>query len=353
MKLLIFSDLHVNDWLDCSYGEKNDNTRFLDSMNVLDQLFECKEKYKADFIIFGGDLFHKRSIIRTELVDMTMGKLLSNHDIWDRLLVNVGNHDISLYGNTSIFDLWKEFKGLSYSDQLKSIEEDDDINNLTWLLRSENGEELRVVFVPYIKNGSEKLVEIAEKIERLDVDVVFWHCGVEGFHYFDISMPAGRIPKNCWNFFGHFHNFRKIKNKCYFIGSPLQLNWGDEGIDKYFILFDTKLWKIKKIPVKAPKFVTIDFDQKLTNFEAYSLINNNFIKLQYKVGDNWKLVRDEFLSLGARFVKPEVKIVYLPDNNSKLKNGNMDVSKILLDYVRHNVEEKKVKEYYEIMKKFI
>src|SRR5690606_26763288 len=61
-----------------------------------------------------------------------------------------------------------------------------------------------------------------------------------------------------FGFLGHYHIHQKLSKNVYYVGSPLQHNWGDRGQIRGFVEYDTKTKKLKHVECQAPKFVELE-----------------------------------------------------------------------------------------------
>ena len=95
MKILIFSDLHLNTWRSFGLSDKSGITKRLnDQMNVLEQIKNIIFNQKIDIVIFGGDLFHSVGVVPVECFNIAyefFNWLKENKIIY---YIAHGNHDL-------------------------------------------------------------------------------------------------------------------------------------------------------------------------------------------------------------------------------------------------------------------
>ncbi len=76
---------------------------------------------------------------------------------------------------------------------------------------------------------------------------------------------------------GHYHGAQKLSNKVEYIGSPLQLNFGEAFQDKHIIVLDLDTMKKKYIKNKFSPLHLIVTPDDVQN-EAYNL-SGNFVRI--------------------------------------------------------------------------
>ena len=97
MNGILWSDLHLHTWSQCSKLVNNINDRLLDGINVVKQVITYFVEGNYDFCIFCGDLFHKRGEIPTSgfyLLTKVLQEAKYKHpNIFDNWFWLIGNHD--------------------------------------------------------------------------------------------------------------------------------------------------------------------------------------------------------------------------------------------------------------------
>lgn len=282
MKVLIFSDIHI-------HPHKKSIERLNDCIKTLDWVFKNAEENSIENIIFLGDLFHDRQKIDVltyqktfEIFEKHLNKnkfkvylLLGNHDLWhyQRWDVSSVNPLRNLSGVTVINEpcvkhLSKDylFGFLPYThdpiEDLKKIEKD-------WKkICKETGAN-----PPKVLGG------------HIAVDGAVWnikhgtHAEVAIEHDGDMVKVGPSIFNN-WNrvFLGHYHAEQKLSNTVEYVGSPLQLSFGEAFQNKHIALYDFEEDKCNYIENDfSPKHFIINED----DLDDYDL-EGNFIRLEVK-----------------------------------------------------------------------
>ncbi len=313
MKILIFSDLHLHNHV---YGSTvvdypswnllGVNSRLVDGFKVFEQICAYLKDNPVDEIVFCGDLFHTHGKIDAAVLRVA-------HDGWETIMqyhkkpwhatALVGNHDTSDKTMNTHAMHWLESVGVN----VMNVQGHNEFNGL----------DRRLSFLPYTED-----VEVIEEFFKRAVakgsnPVCFMHAGIDG-----VPMKSGFVPGSAFNtdmipegvqhvFSGHYHPHMRVTDKATVIGTPLQLNWADEGDTRGFIVYDTATDIQEFIEIEAPKFVTIDMDDGACGFargDQIQNIKNNFIRVvNYGPEDQEELREDITTGAGARSVEFVVK----------------------------------------------
>lgn len=196
-------------------------------------VFETARVKEVDHIIFLGDLFHDRNKIDVLTYQRTFEEisktpvplhlLLGNHDLWHK-------------------DKWSVSSCIPFS----AIK---DVYVIDYPSTQMIGD-LQFDFLPYTEDSSKYLQTLVTSEAR----ILCAHIAVNGaklnsYHniYSDIiTEHDGDMEKidgssfSTWEhvFLGHYHAAQKISNNAEYIGSPLQLSFGEAFDDKHIIIFD-------------------------------------------------------------------------------------------------------------------
>jgi len=242
MKAAIIGDVHLS-----RYGQDADNdsggSEKLKSIQA--SLYEianyCKAK-KIPNIIFTGDIFHNKSILYAVAQDIFINFL---NDFPDLLFYIIdGNHDLS----GKVGKVVSSLKGIQGRKNVTWITATD--GKLFWQHPTEN-----MLFVPY----SEFMVDV---IKSNKSDILISHFGLnEGMLNSGISIKTNISINDLKGKYkhvllGHYHKpqeYRDSDIQVYYIGSIIQLDWGEKEDVKRFLVIDTKDMKIFSIPINSYK----------------------------------------------------------------------------------------------------
>jgi DNA repair exonuclease SbcCD nuclease subunit len=267
-EVLLFSDLHC-------HCHKRNAERLEDCLKALNWVFETARKRGIKSILFGGDLFHDRQKIDVFTYQKTYDVLYENliKEEFD-LYVLLGNHDLWYNDKTNVSSVTplKALPGVKIIDEPCRLK----IENHYW------------DFIPFTHNPVNALSSLdSQQGER---EYALGHIAVDGAllhntQYSDVNIEHDgdmvRVSVNLFQkyknvFLGHYHVEQKMNNIVEYIGSPLQLSFGEAFQKKHIIAFDVDSCKKTYIENDfSPKHLIINSEDK----EKYDL-ENNFVKIQ-------------------------------------------------------------------------
>lgn len=266
-RVLLFSDIHV-------HVHKRKIERLYDCLNVLDWIFEVAEKNKIKNIIFGGDLFHDRQKIEIITYQKTyeiLRKWLSTNKF--QLYLLLGNHDLWFNEKTSISSVipFSDIPNIKIISSVERIK----IDEFNWDFIPFTHDP--IVSINHLRSLDDKkqyaighlAIDGAKLHTHVVSDVVIEHDGDMVIVKADIFNGYKHV------FLGHYHAQQKLNEFVEYIGSPLQLSFGEAFQDKHLIIFDQKENSCEYIKNDfSPKHFIIKSD----DLEKYDL-NNNFVQV--------------------------------------------------------------------------
>jgi DNA repair exonuclease SbcCD nuclease subunit len=177
------------------------------------------------------------------------------------------------------------------------------------------------------------------------------HAGIDG-----VPMKSGFVPGSAFNtdmipdgvqhvFSGHYHPHMRVTDKATVVGSPLQLNWADEGDIRGFIVYDTDTDVQVFHPLDLPKFVTF----KMGDTTA-AKIRGNFIRVVDYDHSIQEKIREEMMGMGARSVEFVVKLEQV-DRLQPVSSDGLHIPDIVEEYEKQKeVSPERQKIRKELMK---
>ena len=263
-KILIFADLHL-------HNHKRSNERLEDCLQTLNWIFETAQKHNIKNIVCVGDLFHTRQKIDVLTYQKTF-ELFEKHqksNVW----LLLGNHDMWYEHNWDVSSVIPLGILPNVTVIIKPCEIDID-GSIT-------------SFLPYIKDPLDSLALLKNK------NLLFVHAAVHGALINSRSLTYSdeliehdgdmvKIDENVFSswkrvFLGHYHAYQEINNKMRYIGSPLQLSYGEAFDKKYIAIYDTDTQTTELIEnTFSPKHFVI----KPEDIEDYNFGQRAFIRIQ-------------------------------------------------------------------------
>ena len=265
MKCLVTADLHI-------FPHKKSFDRLQDCLNTLKWIFQQAEIHECDYIVIAGDLFHEKQ--RIDVLSYT-----SVFDIFQshpnrQVYVLVGNHDMYFK------DTW-EVNSIKPFDALPNLHVIDKPGRIYW-------DKYPIDFLPYTSDPTLYLHDMQVDNPYL----LFAHVAINGSvlntvygnlsdvvieHDGDMQIiDKSLFQKWAKVFLGHYHAPQKLDNIVEYIGSPLQLSFGEAHQEKHIGILDLETLKTEYIINDfSPKHLII----KPEDFDSID-IKNNFVRLE-------------------------------------------------------------------------
>lgn len=267
-KVMLFSDIHV-------HPHKRSQQRLDDCLNALGWVFDKASEAGVRDILFGGDLFHDRQKIEVytyQRVFEILSEKLSGGQF--RLVLLLGNHDLWYNDRTTVSSVTplSALPGVTIVSKPSRLS----IAGSNW------------DFIPFTHNPVETLEEL--KVMPGEPKYALGHIAVDGAvlhgtQTADVAIEHDgdmvRISPALFShyrhtFLGHYHAEQRVNLKVEYIGSPLQLSFGEAFQQKHIILFDCETGERDYIVNDfSPKHLIISPEDR----EKYDL-NGNFVQLR-------------------------------------------------------------------------
>jgi len=247
MRFAYTADIHLS-----RYG----SDKIEDESNLPERLHSIKQAlyeiahYCVDndirVIIIGGDVLHGKSVIYA-IAQEIMLQYFSDFADLIKFYVIDGNHDLSGKGD----------------DVVSALRPLENVSNVKWIPYSTTYrlEEQGILFVPY----STKLPEIIMDNKE---NILISHFGLdEGILNSGLSIVADVSLKDLVGRYklvllGHYHKPQEIIRSdisLYYSGSLIQLDWGEKGDEKRFLVVDTDTLDVQSVPItKYKKHIEIE-----------------------------------------------------------------------------------------------
>lgn len=329
-KVALFSDIHVNNWKQYSTVDENGiNSRLKDGINCITQIRKYCISNKINIVLFGGDLFHIRKNIFTNVYNQTYDalKLFKQYNIEAFLLP--GNHDQAdkdgnihaLHGLKDVCTVLDTFGSTQIHPRINlfHIPYAEDKEYITSLLSN---------FTPI--SGINNLLLAHMNVSGAQLSTDFIHIS-----QYNPTINDLYTFKFDFCFFGHYHKFQYLNNNSVYIGSPLAHNWSDKDIpNKGFLVYDLETKTIEQVLLDAPKFVEAEYDS-LVNMKLNELLGNIC-----RIKCDTELHRDEIEDIRTRYNPYALEIVV---NKKQVEvaprmsiNSNLTTDDVLKYYIENS-----------------
>lgn len=247
------------------------NSRLLDQYNALRHMADICKKENVEVLVIAGDIFHKRGNLPTETLYVAK-KIITyfSQKLKIPVYILAGNHD---QDSNSIKPLDNLVSLEGENIYISSIPEEIELNDNT-ILR----------MVPYRHNRSIVLSEFKKSVSKEVDTILVSHIGVSGASLGkqvyvssdDFSIKDINSKKYKFVALGHFHKPQNLTKNTFYCGSPVQMNFGEEGESHGFYIGDTLEDTLVFYELPAPKFVT---STSTENAKEESL-KGNYVRLK-------------------------------------------------------------------------
>jgi len=231
-KVLIYSDLHI-------HPHKRSYDRLQDCLDVQEWVFKTARDLEIENILFCGDLFHDRQKMDIPTYQKTFDCFRRNLERDDRpnVFLLLGNHDLWHYQKwdvSCVFPLGA-LPGVTVVDRPCALK----VGNY------------EVGFLPYTHDPIEDLKKIKMKAKfkmlcaHVAVDGAVWNvrAGTKSEVSIEHDGDMIKITPDVFDkfdqvFLGHYHGEQKLSDTVEYVGSPLQLSFGEAFEKKHIVVYD-------------------------------------------------------------------------------------------------------------------
>jgi len=317
-----FSDIHL--------GLGQDSKQWHEiALNFAKWASEYYKENSIDEIIIPGDIFHNRSEVSVETLDIA--KRFFDYFKDFTIYISTGNHDCYYKDNSSVNSIsilagWNNIKIIDSKPELIETNYDKKIALIPW------GTEIK---------------------DMPNSDIMFAHLEISSFYMNGHKMcEHGMESKNLFDktkfvVSGHFHkkDHRKYdKGDILYLGSPFQHNFGDLGDSRGIYVFDVKESTFKFIENNiSPKHYRLTPESEIKE----DIVKNNIISLVINDKNDEKTIL-EFsskistlspINLRIDYEKPKDEIM-VNDEDKEYKADN--ILKSIEEYIKTlDIENKK------------
>lgn len=251
MKIAITADLHAHDYTSFARTLPNGmNSRLMRCAVALCQIStQCIGK-KIDEFWHLGDLFHARTKIDTAVYD-TIYRTINTTMVFNTIRLLTGTHDLYLKdGSINSLRPFSNKANIYAKPEAFSVSSNVGVGAL-----------------PYMKDYEkirQHVEELLKQLERYDHKVLISHLGVvegamDGGYRSRNELPLENLCPGKWDLvlLGHYHRRQQLAPNVWYIGAPIQQDFGDEGNEDGFMVLDTDTLELEAVPIVSERFVTV------------------------------------------------------------------------------------------------
>lgn len=269
MKFAFIADIHLSRY---SQDKIEDETNLPERLHSIKRaLYEvgqyCFEN-KIETLVIGGDILHGKSVIYAIAQDLMLD-FFADHEKLQCIVLD-GNHDLS-------------GKGVNVVSALRPLE---NIKNVQWVGHTTTYQHDNILFVPYS-------YKVPEVVKNNKAKILVSHFGLnEGVLNSGLSIIADISLKDLSGKYelvllGHYHKPQEIIRtdiSVYYVGSLIQLDWGEKGDEKRFLIIDSDTLNVQSIPLTQYKKhieieLTADNQDKAIELARQAKKDGNHVKV--------------------------------------------------------------------------
>jgi len=245
MKFAITADVHLSRYGQDKVESKSNLPERLHSIkgalyNVADYCYDND----IPMVVIAGDLIHTKSLIYTIAQKLILDYFDQYEDL--EFIVLDGNHDLAGKGQN-------EISSLRFLQNIKNVE---------WVTQAPagNGD---VLWIPYS-------YDIVNQVKSNHSKILISHFGLsEAMLNSGISIVSDISLRSLVNQYdlvllGHYHKPQEIITediRLFYVGSGIQLDWGEKGDEKRFLVVDTDTLDVQSIPTTGyKKHIELEID---------------------------------------------------------------------------------------------
>lgn len=320
--VLLFGDLHLHDRKELSVQDDEllIGSRFLEGINILDQIIEIVKNINIRYIIFLGDWFELKDKIPTYMLSFFKNRIKELCNRVECCFSLVGNHDFDRKGYITpfLFTTIKNFKVLGYPHNRMNL------NGCSWS------------FIPFYRDWND-FKRAFDEVNNCDYMIL--HQEVPGVFPDSEIDPSfiDSLSKYTTYISGHIHKSTLFHN-IFYLGSPYQV-WFSEGNENKFICFlESQSKNMVLYELEAPRFIEIDLDDVLN--KKIGDLKNHYVKVKGEVDEhergslNLIELKNMVTESGAKNVIFDIKKKKGKRASSKYKNISiLDYKKTIKTFV--------------------
>ncbi len=338
MRFVVFSDLHLHEWVYGSRIVNGRNSRLEQQVRVVHDIVNyCKSEGISEAVLT-GDVFHT-STVSAAVSEAAYRAFSEFNRAGIHLTIVPGNHDQATRTG--------ELDSLSWFSTIGTVARcgDSGVDRIC-----QTGD-VQAYGIPFTHDRG----ELARRIDQIPSGcrLLYLHQGVsgveinsKGFTLNEALTPDMIPPWIGMAFTGHYHSAKQVTDNLVIPGSTVQLNWGDKDERRGWLDVDynpeDNTTAITHMEAKASKFVQAD---DVSGLDGYA-VEGNFLRVVTE--DNTpsfvqSLVEDLY-KRGAESV--EIKNVIQVDNAIKLQTTQFNsLNEIIYAYAHEKERAGVIDEY--------
>ena len=256
--------------------------RIRNSLEALEWVYFTAVEHDISEVVFLGDFFHNRQLINTFAYHQAYKIILKHyeHGIFTHFLI--GNHDMYLrtsWAVNSIEPMAAKLGAAIVSPQSLEIG-GTQFDCMPYLEHTAKGVNH---FFPKKKRAKILLGHIAisgavlNTMHNIKSDLIVEEEDATQFDKIQ-EVQSDTFKGYDLVLLGHYHAHQKVGDNIWYVGSPLQLHWGEALDEKYVCILDTDTFELEWVKnFESPQHMPIPFES-VKELDKYQ-IQGNYIRL--------------------------------------------------------------------------
>lgn len=247
MKVLFYSDLHLDNWSAFSRTTAAGfNSRFMAQLQVMEGILKYAQNTGCR-VVFGGDLFNRRLLVPSDVFHMTYELIAAYDKVTQYYLV--GNHDMYTWNpEATILRSWSHLP---------------QVNIITDVTGVFAGGDVDIIMVPHGALIPTRPTTDGYKVLLTHYGVNEARLGPKDFRMkSDLTVKQLKALNYDLIMLGHIHKPQSLTEDIIVMGSPMAHSFHEANEEKYFYVLDCKTKELVAHKTGAPKFLTHEVKTK-------------------------------------------------------------------------------------------
>lgn len=210
MRILAIGDPHFKG------DEKGRPGNKLQTDRMREATLEKIKKYSPDIVVILGDVLDRFERVSSIALTDAINWIYQIADISSSVFVLIGNHDRP--SNDDFQSSYHPLSGIRNQKNITIVDKATIYQNY--------------LFVPYVPTG--RFLEAINTVSlpenwQTEIKAIFAHQEFKGSLYKEIESKSGDLWSKKYPpvISGHIHNYQRLKNNVYYVGTPMQHDFGD------------------------------------------------------------------------------------------------------------------------------
>jgi len=277
-KVMILADLQADNHAAFARTDEDGyNTRLLNIVYAVHKLVDkaIEEHGEIDYCVLLGDIFDNRRAVDSVVLDVVSKRIIENlTHAFEHLYIVAGNHDLSDTGELST-----PLNAYSFVDKIDVITQPKSDVIFTG---EKHNTKVRVGFIPWTKDTND-IIDAVDTFVEEKVQYVFAHLGMSegtvGPSHLEVPQDLRVKDLSPEKFrqviLAHYHNHQQVAENVWYVGSPLQHDFGERNNAVGAMVLDLEKGKVDFIENDfSPRFVLVT-----SRKDAKKAKDNDYVKV--------------------------------------------------------------------------